>query len=248
MKTVVVANQKGGVGKTTFSVHLAHYAVEQEARVLVVDLDPQSNSSSTLSQYASGIVASQLFKTAPIELPAGARAVLIEADPALVDIDRAPASVLENFVKHLEAFAKDFDVCVIDTAPSAGLRQVAALVVANHVVSPIELETYSIDGIRTMLQTIFGVRNKYNPKMQFLGMLPSRFNSHSPAQKAALAALLKEHPKLVLPIAIGLRTSVAEAITEKVPVWRLQKTSAREAGREMRAALAAVVEQMGGLT
>lgn len=59
----------------------------------------------------------------------------------------------------------------------------AALIVANHVLSPIELEEYSIDGITKMLQTIFGVKSKWNPDLNFLGMLPNRFNSRSEDQK-----------------------------------------------------------------
>lgn len=247
MKTLVVANQKGGVGKSTLTVHLAWYAAELGARVLIIDLDSQGNSSSTLQEYACDVDASELFlEAAPGSVPAN-QVVLIKGDTKLVDVDRLPAAIAGHFTKHVAALRSQFDLCIIDTAPAAGLRQVAALIAANYVVSPIELETYSIQGITSMMQTIYGVKQRFNKSLTFLGMLPSRFNSHSPSQKSALAEILKAYPKLVFPLAIGLRTSIADAVTDRVPVWRVSKTAAREAGREMKAALAAIVENMGGL-
>ena len=251
MKTLVIANQKGGVGKTTLLVHMAHYAAEAGNRVLVIDLDPQGNSSSSLEMFASGIVASALFETKSLALPLEAqpRITLIGADSALVDLDRATLNVAQAFigqVRHLENSAR-FDLCLIDTAPALGLRMVAAIISANYVVSPIELQAYSIDGIAAMLKTIYGIRQKLNSGLQFIGMLPSRVNAHSPAQKANLIALLKRHPDLVVRKAITLRTSIGEAASEKKPVWSLRKTSAREAGQEVKAVLAHIIERMGGL-
>jgi chromosome partitioning protein len=251
MKTLVIANQKGGVGKTTLLVHMAYYAAEAGNRVLVIDLDPQGNSSSSLEMFASGIVASALFETKPLALRVEAQPniTLIGADSALVDLDRATLDVARTFgnqVRHLED-SGSFDLCLIDTAPALGLRMVAAITSANYVVSPIELHAYSIDGIAAMLKTIYGIRGKLNPGLQFIGMLPSRVNAHSPAQKANLVALLKRHPDLVVRKAITLRTSIGEAASEKKPVWSLRKTSAREAGQEVKAALAHIIERMGGL-
>lgn len=249
MKTLVVSNQKGGVGKSTLVVHLAHFAAEQGARVLVVDLDPQRNATYSLQEFSTGTVSSTLFGTSAVKVKRSGESIdLIEADQPLVDLDRAPPATIEHLARQLERLAPQYDLCVIDTAPAAGLRMVAALNAADYVVSPIELETYSIQGITSMLQTVHGVQQRFNPKLKFVGMLPSRFNSHSPAQKAALSDLLKAHPNLVLPFAISLRTSTAESLTERVPVWRIGKTSAREAGKEMKAALAGIVERMGGLS
>jgi cellulose biosynthesis protein BcsQ len=118
---------------------------------------------------------------------------------------------------------------------------------ANYVISPIELEAYSTDGIASMLKTLYGIRQKLNPGLQFLGMLPSRVNPHSPAQKANLIDLLKNHSDLVVRKVITQRTSTGESATAKKPVWAIRKTSARDAGREMKAVLAHIFEKMGGL-
>jgi chromosome partitioning protein len=251
MKTLVIANQKGGVGKTTLLVHMAHYAAEAGSRVLVIDLDSQRNSTGSLAGFASGIPASALFAPKLIELPrmAEARITVIGADPGLLEVDRAKTEVIQTFVDHICGISgsAQFDLCLLDTAPALGVRMVAAVAAATHVISPIELQAYSIAGITAMLKTIYGIRQKLNPALQVIGMLPSRVNSHSPAQKANLVSLLQKYPELVVHRAILLRTSIGEAASEKKPVWAMRKTSAREAGREMREISAHLIERMGGL-
>lgn len=251
MKTLVVANQKGGVGKTTLLVHMAHYAAEAGSRVLVIDLDPQCNTTSSLEAFASDIVASALFGSNAIDPKQKSehRITLIGADSALLNVDRASLDATQSFVGQVRRLADSaqFDLCLIDTAPALGLRMVAAVTAANYVIAPIELEAYSTDGIAAMLKTIYGIRQKLNPGLQFLGMLPSRVNTHSPAQKANLVDLLKRHPDLIVRKAITQRTATGEAAGAKKPVWALRKTSARDAGQEMKAVLAHIIDKMGGL-
>ncbi|MDE2270836.1 MAG: AAA family ATPase [Xanthomonadaceae bacterium] len=251
MKTLVVANQKGGVGKTTLLVHMAHYAAEAGNRVLVIDLDPQCNTTSSLEAFASDIVASVLFGPKSIDLKQKSERsiTLIGADSALLNVDRARLDATQAFVDQMRHFADcaQFDLCLIDTAPALGLRMVAAVTAATYVISPIELEAYSTDGIASMLRTIYGIRQKLNPGLQFLGMLPSRVNTHSPAQKVNLVELLKSYSDLVVRMAITQRTSTGESASAKKPVWAIRKTSARDAGQEMKAVLAHIIEKMGGL-
>ena len=251
MKTLVVANQKGGVGKTTLLVHMAHYAAEAGNRVLVIDLDPQCNTTSSLEAFASDIVASALFGPRSIDLKQKPenRITLIGADSALLNVDRARLDATQAFVDRVRHFADSaqFDLCLIDTAPALGLRMVAAVTAATYVISPIELEAYSTDGIASMLRTIYGIRQKLNPGLQFLGMLPSRVNTHSPAQKLNLVELLKSYSDLVVRMAVTQRTSTGESASAKKPVWAIRKTSARDAGQEMKAVLAHIIEKMGGL-
>lgn len=248
MKTVVITNQKGGVGKTTLSVHLAHYVAESVPRVLVIDLDSQGHTSYSLSEFDSGAKASDLFSDKPFKLASEGRNItLVAADPGLDVVAKEPTSIIGHLVKNMERIAAEFDFCVIDTGPAKGNLQNGALVVAGYVVSPVDLEQYSILGLEKLLATIMGIQKHYNPKLTFLGMLPSKFNSHSPAQKQALMELAKAYGKFMLRgSAIVLRTSIGEAAAEKKPVWKMTKTSAREAGKEFRAVLAAIEEKMGG--
>ncbi len=246
MKKLVIANQKGGVGKTTIGVHLAYRFVETGKRVLYIDIDPQGNSSKTLGVHSSGIVASQLFEAAPVILGGKDGITLIAADSKMVDIERAENRVIGVFAAQLQNLDKAaFDICIIDTPPTMGLRMTAALIVTDHVLAPIELEEYSLDGIEKLLKTIIGVKQKYNANLNFLGMLPNKFNPNSVRQKAALAQLLKQFAQYMIPAKIGIRSGIPEALAAGIPVWKLKKTAAREAGTEFKAAIDLIFQRMG---
>lgn len=246
MQKIAISNQKGGVGKSTVAVHLAMSLYENGKKVLFVDLDPQANATKTLGRAASSapIAASQLFSENIGSIKAESLITLIHADELMADIERSELSVLNTFKHNIDAIGQGFDYCVIDTPPTLGLRMTAALLVANHVLSPIELEEYSIDGIAKMLQTIFNVKDKWNPDLNFLGMLPNRFNPRSVAQKETLSSLISDYSHLLIKDRIGIRSSIPEAMSKGVPVWQLKKSSAREAGKEFKKAIAAVCKKM----
>ena len=247
MKTIVLTNQKGGVGKTTIAVHLAMALREAGKRILFVDIDPQANSSKTLASNAVGVLTSQLFEESPVAFDVHDGINLIEADSKMVDIEQKNLSVVRNFKSHLEQLQNKFDFCIIDSPPGLGNRMTSALIVADYVLSPIELEEYSIDGITKMLQTVFGVKQKLNPELQFLGMLPNRFNPRSAQQKDTLKALLKDYSQWIIPAKIGIRSSIPEALKEGIPVWELKKTSARAAANEFKEAFHIIFQKIGGI-
>jgi chromosome partitioning protein len=250
MKTIAVANQKGGVGKTSLCVHLAYQLAEQGYKVLFVDCDPQANASLTLNEFSSGIKASQLFEPAKlpvIELGEG-NIALIHADPALVNLDRAAMSIIETFMEQLETFAEQFDVCVIDNSPSLSLRTTAGLFAADFVLSPVQVESYSIQGTTSLLQTIIGIRQRKQQgggDLVFIGMLPNLVNNNSPMHRSNLKELIEAYPQYVMPFKISNRTSIGEALADQMPVWKINKSAAREAAKEMRAALSEVQNRMG---
>lgn len=247
MKTVVVTNNKGGVGKTAISVHLAQYLQEQRKSVLVIDLDGQGNLSKTLSAYASNVRSSDLFSATPnLNVAPQPGITLIAAEPQLAAVEQEPKQLVLGAMKRvLPAVDKRFDYCVIDTPPAAGLRVISALMAAQYALSPIELDSYSIDGIKQLLQTIVGVERQFNPGLAFVGMLANRFNPNSSAQRAALDELLSKYAHYMVPAKIGNRSSVPEALREGVPVWRLKKTAAREAGAEMLDAFKIIGKRIG---
>ncbi len=251
MKTIAIANQKGGVGKTTTGVHLACGLKEKGKRVLFIDLDPQANSTKTLAKMGavSYLQASSLFSDkTEISLDHNSDQITyIPADALMADMERSNPEVLIAFKRNLIALGNAFDFCIIDTPPTLGLRMSAALISAQFVLSPIELEEYSIDGITKMLQTIFGVKEKWNKELQFLGMLPNRFNPRSLAQKDTLSQLLQNYSHMIIPAKIGIRSSIPEALSEGIPVWQLKKTSAREAAKEFQEALEIIYNKMGGI-
>ncbi|MEK8095135.1 ParA family protein [Methylocystis sp. IM3] len=245
MKTIVINNQKGGVGKTTLAVHLAWYLAENGRRVVIVDLDAQGNATDTLARHAGNASAAELFRPSA-RIGASAGLTLAPADTSLTDVDRGDASTILTLRQNLLAAGEHFDACVIDTPPSLGLRSVAALVAATHVVSPIYLEDYSVKGVKGLLQTFLGVQQRYGRSdATFLGLLPSLFNTKSPRQRAHLEQLLRDAGKYVFPGHIVARDGYAEAVAERAPVWALKRRSAQEAGREIRAVLANIAERLG---
>ncbi|HBH7885301.1 TPA: ParA family protein [Vibrio parahaemolyticus] len=239
MKTLVTANQKGGVGKTSTLVHLAFDFYERGKKVAVIDLDTQGNASYTLQEFRTGVVASNFFNGGPFDVVNGGDTpgmALIESDAALANMETMSLGRAgEHFRAGIASLAEQgFDVCLIDTAPSLGVSMAAALIAADYVLSPIELEAYSIQGIKKMNAAITNVR-KANPKLQFLGMVPSKVDGRNPRHGRHLEQLQQAFPQLMLPTTIGLRSSIADALASGVPVWKIKKTAARKAAKEVRA-------------
>ena len=244
MKTMVTANQKGGVGKTSTLVHLAFDFCERGLRTVVVDLDTQANASWTLREFASGYTASRMFDPGHAALrewfrdlpPGGSLMRLIESDARLADMEmRTVNDAGACFRANVAALADcGFDVVLIDTAPSLGVSLAAALVAADFVLSPIELEAYSIQGVRKMVTAIANVR-KANPSLKFLGMVPSKVDGRNPRHSHHLEELGRAYPQLLIPTGVGLRSSIADALASGVPVWKIRKTAARKAAKEVRA-------------
>ncbi len=249
MKTVVIAQGKGGVGKTASAAHIAFYAREAGLRVLAVDLDT-GNLSKTLANNNIGVPASALFlDTPPSGLAAkpenSGRLDLIAADDLLANLVFLPLEqCMNNLVLNLHAFSKDYDLCIIDTAPGLGIALASALHAADAVLAPMEMESYSMEGIKYMMRTILNARQR-NPRLTFLGILPSRVDRRNPRHVRHLAQFRQAQESLLVPLVIGMRSSVAEALDQGVPVWTLRKTSARAAGAEMRALGNYVLTKMG---
>lgn len=242
MKTLVIAIQKGGQGKTFTTCHVAFDAIEKGLRVAVIDLDTQSNASWTLEQYKSGFLASNLFLGSNDDLKqhlstvAGAAPLfLIEADAGLANLDKMTiGEAAVQLRDKVAVLAEHFDVCVIDTAPSLGVAMTAAILAADYMTSPIELEAYSLQGMRKLVAVTSNLR-KQNPKLKFLGMIPNKVDSRKPRHRENLATLRAAYPDLIVPLTVGARDSIAQALGEQVPVWKIKKTAARKAAQEVRA-------------
>ena len=237
MSVLVISNQKGGVGKTTLTVLLAHWlADKQDARVCVVDLDAQCNCSKSLARFTVAADASALF-SAEATAPAAtgpSSITLLAGSKRLADLELARAdAVIPLFRRQIAALSAAYDFVLIDTPPALGLRMSAALIAADAVLCPIELEEYSIDGVTDMLKTIFGVQKRYNPRLGLAGIVANRFNPHSVRQKAALHDLVANYSEFVLPAKISTRSAIPEGLAAGVPVWQLGKTSARDASEEV---------------
>ncbi|HEY0745301.1 MAG TPA: ParA family protein, partial [Steroidobacteraceae bacterium] len=125
---------------------------------------------------------------------------------------------------------------------------VAALASADFVAMPIELEEYSTQAVKDMLQTVFGVREQWNPRLKFLGMIANRFMHNSVRQKAALRELLENYQPYVLPFKISTRAAIPRALEEGRGVWQLATPAAKDASTEVLQAFEALLKGMGTVT
>lgn len=252
MKTLVINNQKGGVGKTMLAVHAAWFLAEAGGRVLVIDLDPQGNASSTLSGATRLGDASQLFFDPPIQERGDGRLALLAGDRRLDQVDAQLTQAVMRFRDAYRPLAAAWDYVVIDTPPTWSGRNYAALMVASSLLAPIDLESYALQGVKQLLaQKATVERNaRQGRPIDFLGLLPSRFQSTSPRQRDALAALARQDgARLMFPDrgVITQRQGYAEALDIKAPVWTIKKTAAQDAGREIRGVLDQIKRRLDSL-
>lgn len=248
MKILVVANQKGGVGKTASAVNIGFFAHENVARTLFIDLDPQQNATSSLRDFHSGVRSSQLFSDRKLtisDVGDGSMRVIM-GDDALTDLDATLSQdvAMQRFADRLaELGSMGFDLCVIDTAPALGIAMTSALMVADFVLSPVEMEAFSLQGIEKMITTIGNIK-QYNKGLEFLGMMPSKVDTRNAQQVSNEAELRSAYPELVTPVTNYLRTAIPEALSQGIPVWNIKRTAARKAAKEVRAVSEFVCKKM----
>lgn len=183
MKVISIFNQKGGVGKTTAVVNLAAALGRRNKKVLVVDLDPQANTSSGLgidkNKLESSIYDALIDEMQVDALETSAKNVKIIAsnnqlsgfEIEAVDIENRE-SLLKNFLSNFEKF----DFVLIDCPPSLGLLSINAMVASNSVLIPIQAEYYALEGVSQLMQTIELIRRSFNSDLQIEGVLISMFD------------------------------------------------------------------------
>lgn len=250
MKIITVANQKGGVGKSTLSMHIAHFAKENDMRVLYIDLDPQGNSGATLSnQYPEGLhEAFELFQKDFDQKKYNADFLIFSSheDKRLADL----SSDNGDFKKNIDALSNNFDICVIDTPPTAGFLQVIAVENTDFVISPLQLHTWSYVGLNQFLTLVQNTKQKQLNKPIFLGLLFNLVWNNSPSQKADLEKFksnenFKSNLFMNGDLVIPLREIYIKATTTGIPVWQFKEnSSARTEGKNIKQICKVILQQM----
>lgn len=250
MKTLVLANQKGGVGKSAVATLLVHHLIQQGQRVLAVDLDHQGNLSKPLRRsgrlQVAQSTADMVLTGATWTLPDGP-AVLLQSSGDLLVLERQPA--LHNhfalrFREFLAQVDERFDVCIVDTNPNPDIRVVSALVSADFVLSPIQLNQEALDGVAGLLNHprvgLRRIKAMLNAKLVLIGLLPTMVEA-TPFQRDNFVQLIEQYSSLMIPLGeapgnfakLPRRTAIAEAQSEGAVLWEMKKTSAREAWRDI---------------
>lgn len=188
-RIVAIANQKGGVGKTTTSVNLGASLAELGYRVLVVDLDPQGNASTGLGINARNLSASiydVIMNDAAIEdcvEPTSLKNLFLA--PATIDLAGAEIELVPAFSRELklrralEAVRDDYDYMIIDCPPSLGLLTVNGLAAADDVVVPIQCEYYALEGLSQLVRNVELVRSNLNPKLDVRGIVLTMYDART---------------------------------------------------------------------
>lgn len=256
MKILSVANQKGGVGKSTLTVHLAYAALEAGLRVLLVDMDKQGSLSLTFvneeNTIPNSLTASELFNEEFSVKAAETitdKLSIIRADIGLLAVDKAENQVIKRVGAALRSkYDKDFDLCLIDTPPLLGIRLMAALTASDYVLTPVSVGLYELAGVADLIQTIHVIRTQgFNPRLRHIGILPMKTNNRSIEEKQALASLRQRYGAMILPEVLPERAPVRKAVAQRRAVWVGTKGAGHlKAAQEWRAACASVLGKVNG--
>jgi len=227
-RVVAIANQKGGVGKSTTAINLGAYLAMEGQRVLVVDLDPQSNATSGLGM-GSNVTEQQIYDVLVNEVPL--EEIIVQTSTEGLDL--APSSLRlagaevelvslysreGRLKKSLETIRERYDIILVDCPPSLGLLTVNALAAADEVMIPIQCEYYALEGLVLLLRTIEKIRVYLNPDLRIGGILLTMHDTRTNISKQVMEEVRKQYPKETFNAVIPRNVRLSEAPSYGQPI------------------------------
>jgi chromosome partitioning protein len=209
---IAIANQKGGEGKTTTSINLAHGLSLAGKKTLLVDIDPQGNSSGifvdadTLTKTVADLF---LKKYSAEEIVIPTKYPNLDLMPAKINLAEVELSTLNVDAPYvlrdaLDCIKDKYDAIVIDCPPSLSIFTINALGAAGYVIIPLQAEKFSIDGIKGLQGTIEGIKRRINPELRILGALITQLKSNTVLTKTILPVIQNYFPVFHTTISTGV--------------------------------------------
>jgi chromosome partitioning protein len=233
-RIIAIANQKGGVGKTTTSVNLAASLALSGSRVLLIDLDPQGNATmgsgvdkkaleySVYDWLVDDVSLAQLER----ECPTG-----FDLAPANIDLTAAEVALLDHPNREqrlrmvLEPVRDDYDYVLIDCPPSLNMLTVNAMVAAEGLLVPMQCEYYALEGLSALLDTVEGVRQRANPRLEIEGILRTMYDPRNSLTRDVSRQLGRFFGDKVFRTVIPRNVRLAEAPSHGLPVVQYDRLS-----------------------
>jgi chromosome partitioning protein len=218
-RIVAIANQKGGVGKTTTAVNLAVSLAQSGQRVLLIDLDPQGNATSGLMSepIKSDTIYNSLVNHTPLAQVIRESRPLLSLAPASTDlvgaeIELATMEGRERRLKtQLSEEADKYNFVLIDTPPSLGLLTLNALVAADSALVPMQCEYYALEGLSSLLSTIRKVKAVLNPELELMGVVLTMFDPRNRLSHEISLEVNKHFPERVFQTVIPRNVRISES-------------------------------------
>lgn len=215
--------------------------------MLFVDLDSLGSATKVLQDERQIGLAADIFE-AGAKMPSTAE-VGISVMGRDDQIERVQGAQVSNVVRNFRSIATVFDYCVVDTPPAWDARNVAAMAVCDHLLAPIGLTSFAIDGVGRLVRSIQAVEDegRQGRPINFLGLIASRFNSRDAGEHGRLKAVREKlGANAMLSGVITVRHGYEQAMNDRVPVWTIETSGAKVAGAEIRAILANVRQRING--